>query len=69
MSIAEIPITSSATLLVLLYGALKTTTPFLEAALISTWFTPIQKHPMACNFFAAAKTFGVICVFDRIPIK
>jgi hypothetical protein len=50
----------TATDLVFEYGALKTTTPFFVAAFKSTWFTPIQKQPIACNFLAASMIFFVI---------
>ena len=65
----EAPITSSATLRVLLYGALKTATPLRVAAFRSTWFTPMQKQPMACNFSAASSTFLLICVLLRMPSR
>ncbi len=48
-------------------SALNTTTPFLVADFRSTWFTPIQKQPIACSFLAASSTFFVICVLERIP--
>ena len=41
------PITSSTTLRVLEYGALKTAMPRSAAAARSTWLVPMQKQPIA----------------------
>ena len=65
----EEAITNSATERVFEYGALKTVTPFAVAASRSTWFVPMQKHPIACNFSAEFNTSEVILDFERIPNK
>ena len=63
------PITSSTTLRVLEYGALKTATPRSAAAARSTWLVPMQKQPIASRSGAASSTRGVIVVLDRIPSR
>ena len=63
------PITSSTTLRVLEYGALKTATPRSAAAARSTWLVPMQKQPTASRSVAASSTRGVILVLDRMPSR
>ena len=58
---------SSATLRVLLNGALKTGIPRPCASARSTWFVPMQKQPRVRRSFPAASTRGVTCVLLRIP--
>jgi len=61
--------TSSATLRVFENGALKTGTPFCCAALRSTWFVPMQKHPTPTSRAASSNTAAVSCVAERMPIN
>ena len=61
------PITSSTTLRVLEYGALKTAIPRSAAAVRSTWLVPMQKQPIASRSPAASSTRGVMWVLERIP--
>ena len=63
------PITSSTTLRVLEYGALKTATPRSAAAARSTWLVPMQKQPIASRSPAASSTRGVIVVLERMPSR
>ena len=63
------PITSSTTLRVLEYGALKTATPRSAAAARSTWLVPMQKQPIASRSSAASRTRGVIVVLERMPSR
>ncbi len=60
-------ITSSATLRVLLNGALKTLTPRWPAASRATWFVPMQKAPSASSRRASARTRGETRVLLRMP--
>ncbi len=60
-------ITSSATLRVLLNGALNTGTPRWPAASRSTWFVPMQKAPSASSRRASARTRAVTRVLLRMP--
>ena len=59
--------TSSTTLRVLEYGALKTAMPRSAAASRSTWLVPMQKQPIATRSSAASSTRGVTWVLERIP--
>ena len=59
--------TSSTTLRVLEYGALKTAMPRSAAASRSTWLVPMQKQPIATRSSAASSTRDVTWVLDRIP--
>ena len=59
----------STTLRVLENGALKTATPCSDAAGRSIWFVPMQKAPTASSRGAAASTFAVTRVVERIPSK
>ena len=61
------PITSSTTLRVLEYGALKTATPRSAAAARSTWLVPMQKQPIATRSWAASSTRRVTWVLERTP--
>ena len=61
--------TSSATLRVLLNGALNTATPRLVAAARSTWLVPMQKQPTATSLRAASKMSSVSWVRERMPTK
>lgn len=61
--------TSSATLRVFEKGALKTGIPRSWAASRSTWFVPIQKHPIPVSREAFPMTSRVNCVALRMPIK
>ena len=63
------PNTNSATERVFEKGALNTGIPKDCAALISTWFVPIQKQPIATNFLAWLSTFSLRFVRERMPIK
>ena len=63
------PITSSTTLRVLEYGALKTAMPRSAAATRSTWLVPMQKQPIASRSVAASSTRGVMWVLERIPSR
>ena len=60
-------ITSSATLRVLLNGALKTGMPRWLAASRSTWFVPMQKVPSVSSRRDPESTRSVTCVRLRIP--
>ncbi len=57
----------STTLLVLLYGALKTQIPLAAQADKSIWFTPIQKAPTASSLSACLNISLVTSVFERMP--
>ncbi len=57
----------SATLRVLLNGALKTGTPRPSAASSDTWFVPMQKQPTASKESPASSTASRTCVLLRIP--
>ncbi len=63
------PITSSTTLRVFEYGALKTAMPRSAAATRSTWLVPMQKQPIACRSVAASSTRGVMWVLERMPSR
>lgn len=62
------PMTSSATLRELANGELKTAMPWRAAYSRSTWFVPMQKHPMTSRFLASRSTFSVSFVFERMPM-
>ena len=61
------PMVNSATLRVLLNGALSTGMPRVRAACRSTWSVPMQKQPTAISGPAAASTSAVSCVRLRMP--
>ncbi len=61
------PITSSTTLRVLEYGALKAAMPRWAAASRSSWLVPMQNAPTASRSGALPSTFSVTLVFDRTP--
>ena len=67
ISMIASPITSSATLRVFECGALKTGTPRAAAASRSTWFVPMQKHPIAISRRVASSASAVTCVRLRMP--
>ena len=63
------PMTSSTTLRVLEYGALKTATVRRAAAARSTWLVPMQKQPTASRSVPASSTRSVMVVLERIPSR
>ncbi len=61
------PITSSATLRVLEYGALNTGMPRARAAARSTWLVPTLKQPTTHQPVGGANTAAVSWVRERMP--
>src|SRR6478672_4630672 len=61
--------TSSTTLRVLEYGALKTAMPRSAAVSRSTWLVPMQKQPMASRSGALSRARLVIVVLERMPSR
>ena len=61
------PMTSSTTLRVLEYGALKAAMPRWAAASRSIWLVPMQNAPTASRSGALSRTFSVTLVLERMP--
>ena len=66
-SITTSAMVNSATLRVLLNGALKTATPERLAESSSTWSVPMQKQPIARSCGAELRIRALTLVFDLIP--